>query len=251
MEYLKVTNLSKDFGGLRAVDHVTFEVQKGERLVIIGPNGAGKTTLFNLISGEEPPTEGGIHAVGKEVTGMPPQKRASLGLARTFQITQLFSNLRVMDNILLGLQALDPVKFSMFRPATSNKSISTRAQDFLEQWDLWDQRQSLVKNLSHGDQRKIEIILAICNGPKLLLLDEPTAGLSPAETESLTSLILNLSGDITVLLIEHDMDVAFQVAERIIVLHFGRVLADGKPDEIRNNSQVNEVYLGGNLSCLK
>jgi branched-chain amino acid transport system ATP-binding protein len=244
MECLRVQNLSKNFGGLKATGDVSFSVETGKRLVIIGPNGAGKTTLFNLLSGALAPDEGQIQFLGHNITNLAPEKRAALGLARTFQVTQLFRNLTLLDNILLGIQALESAKYSMIRPLKAYKDNLAKAQKLLEQWELWSQKDALIRNLSYGDQRKVEIILALTGKPKLLLLDEPTAGLAPAETENLTSVILSLGRDITVLLIEHDMDVAFKVAEHIMVLHFGQFVAEGSPEEIRKNPKVNEVYLG-------
>ncbi len=244
MDCLAVKSLSKNFGGLQAVNKVTFSVETGKRLVIIGPNGAGKTTLFNLISGELPPSQGRIYLFGKDITRLTPEQRAYLGLARTYQITQLFPNLSILDNTLLGIQGLDLVKFSMLRLVTSYKNNLTKAQKLLEEWDLWEQKNILVKHLSYGEQRKVEIILALTGNPRLLLLDEPTAGLSPVETENLTSLILGLSRDITTILIEHDMDVAFKVAEYIIVLHQGQLVTEGSPKEVKTNPIVNQIYLG-------
>ena len=241
---LVLKNLSKDFGGLRAVDGVNLTIEQGERRVLMGPNGAGKTTLFNMISGVYPATEGRILFFEKDVGGLPPYRRAALGMARTYQITNLFSNLTVAENILMACQALSRTKFVMFRPVASYHHFTDRCNELLKEFELWDKRNELVKNLSHGDQRQIEVALALAEKPRLLLLDEPTAGLSPAETHTLTLLLKRLDPKMTILLIEHDMDVAFEFAERITVLYQGKFLAEGTKEEIKNNPTVQEIYLG-------
>jgi branched-chain amino acid transport system ATP-binding protein len=241
---LAIERLAKNFGGLQALHDLSLEIQPGERRAIIGPNGAGKTTLFNLIGGQLSPSSGRIFLFGREVTTLPPFRRAALGLARTFQITTLFPNLTVMENMLLAVQALDSMKFILYRPLTSYQHILGRARSLLEEWHLWGRRDALVRQLSYGEQRQLEILLALAGAPKLLLLDEPTAGLSVAETPLVTSLVQHLDPSITVLLIEHDMDVAFEVAQHITVLHQGGLLTDGSPEAIRKDPTVAEIYLG-------
>ena len=244
MTSLSIEALSKNFGGLQALYNLSLEIQPGERRAIIGPNGAGKTTLFHLIGGQLSPSSGRIFLFGREVTKLPPFRRAALGLGRTFQITTLFLNLTVMENMLLAVQALDSVRFVFYRPLTGYRNILIQARRLLEQWNLWEKRRALVRQLSYGEQRQLEILLALAPMPKVLLLDEPTAGLSAAETQQVVAMIQHLDPSITVLLIEHDMDVAFQVAQRITVLHHGRLLADGPPEAIRKDSTVAEIYLG-------
>lgn len=244
MKALVVENLSKNFGGLRALDRVSIQVEPGERRALIGPNGAGKTTLFHLISGALSPTEGRIHLFGRDATTMPIHRRAALGLARTFQITNLFSKLTLKKNLLLAAQGLDHTKFSLLRPMSSYKNLHARADRMLEEWGLQDEGEIEVRNLSYGTQRRIEILLALIQQPKLLLLDEPTGGLSPAETTAVSDMIRNLPGDITVLLIEHDMDVALDLVHTVTVLHLGRVLADGPRDTVKADARVQEIYLG-------
>jgi branched-chain amino acid transport system ATP-binding protein len=200
--------------------------------------------LSPLIGGQLAPSSGRIFLFGREVTKLPPFRRAALGLGRTFQITTLFPNLTVMENMLLAVQALDSVRFVLHRPLTGYPGIVSQARSRLEQWSLWDKRRALVRQLSYGEQRQLEILLALAPMPKVLLLDEPTAGLSPAETQQVVTMIQRLDADITVLLIEHDMDVAFQVAQRIAVLHQGQLLADGPPEAIRKDPRVAEIYLG-------
>jgi len=241
---LILENLSKDFGGLRAVDEINLTVDPGERRALIGPNGAGKTTLFNLISGVYPASEGKIIYFEKDVTGLPSYRRAALGIARTYQITNLFPNLTVSENLLMACQALERTKFVMFRPLSSYHGLIDRSNNLLKKFDLWGKRNELVKNLSHGDQRQIEVALALAEQPRLLLLDEPAAGLSSAETHALTLLLKKLDPNITILLIEHDMDVAFEFAEKITVLYQGKFLAEGTKEEIKNNPTVQEIYLG-------
>ena len=241
---LVVENLTKNFGGLRAVDSVNLTIQPGERRVLMGPNGAGKTTLFNMISGVYSASEGRILLFGKNVTPLPPYRRAALGIARTYQVTNLFPNLTVAENILMACQALTRTKFVMFRPVASYRHLQERCHELLREFALWDKRDEKVKNLSHGDQRQIEVALALAEQPRLLLLDEPAAGLSSAETHTLTLLLKKLDPKITILLIEHDMDVAFEFAERITVLYQGKFLAEGSKEEIKNNPTVQEIYLG-------
>ena len=244
MKPLVVEHLSKNFGGLQALDGVSIELKEGERLALIGPNGAGKTTLFHLISGALSSSEGQIHIFGRDATRLSPHRRAALGLARTFQITNLFSNLTLKKNLLLAAQGLDHTKFSLLRPFSSYKHMFARVERFLQEWNLWEERETLVRNLSYGTQRQVEVLLALVQEPRLLLLDEPTQGLSPAETAAVSSMIRSLPANIAVLLIEHDMDVAFDLADRVIVLHLGQVLADGLPDAVRADERVQEIYLG-------
>jgi branched-chain amino acid transport system ATP-binding protein len=226
------------------VDDVSLTVGRGERRALIGPNGAGKTTLFNLVAGVLPVTAGSIRLFGEDVTGVPVHRRAARGLARTFQITNLFPGLTVLDNCLLAVQALTPVKFSMARPVGGYPHLRERARGLLAAVGLAAVDAVLVANLSHGEQRQLEIALALAGNPRLLLLDEPTAGLSPAESRLMADLLAGLDPAITVLMIEHDMDIALSLASRVTVLHYGRVIADGTREEIRADPQVREIYLG-------
>jgi len=244
MEALKVDGLSKDFGGVHAVRDVSFSVEAGEHLAIIGPNGAGKTTLFNLLSGQLPPTAGRVYLFGQEITNMSAHHRAHLGIARSFQLTTLFLNLTVLDNILLALQGTQPSRFQMFRSATAYKHLFTKAQELLDSMDLWEKKDDPVHAVSYGEQRKLEIALSLASEPKLLLLDEPSTGLTTAESADITSMIRNLGSDITVIIVAHDMDLVFGVAERIIVLHYGEIIAEGTPEEISTDSRVKEIYMG-------
>ena len=241
---LVLESLTKEFGGLMAVDHLNLEIRAGERHGIIGPNGAGKTTLFNLICGELSPTGGRVIHFGEDVTRLPTYKRTGLGISRTFQINNLFPKLTVRQNILLAAQGLDRAKYVMYRPISSYDYLHDKTRSILEEFDLWDKREVSVENLSYGEQRQIEICLALIGNPRLLLLDEPTAGLSRAETLSFTSSLKKLNSDMTILLIEHDMDVAFELAENITVLQMGKLVASGDKEDIKANKTVQEIYLG-------
>ena len=244
---LSLSNVSKAFDGLRAVDGVSLAVVPGERRALIGPNGAGKTTLFSLISGEAKPTEGRISLFGRNVTWLPPHRRAALGLARTYQITNLFPRLTALENCLLAVQALTPAKLHLHRALTRYTDHFARACSVLESVGLQGKENEAVRNLSHGEQRQLEIALALAGTPKLLLLDEPTAGLSPAESHMMTALLKKLDPAITLLVIEHDMDVAFELTDRITVLHYGKVIAEGLSHEVKSNPVVQEIYLGAAL----
>jgi branched-chain amino acid transport system ATP-binding protein len=241
---LELLGVSKAFGGLRAVDDVSLAVAAGERRALIGPNGAGKTTLFNLISGELPVTSGAIRLFGRDVTGVRPHRRAALGLARTFQITNLFPTLTVLENCLLAVQALTPARFSMLRPLRRGGAGADRARQALEAVGLADRAEVEVRHLSHGEQRQLEIALALAGRPRVLLLDEPCAGLSPAESSLMADLLRRLDPAITVLIIEHDMDIALEIARNVTVLHYGRVIADGPRDAVKADATVREIYLG-------
>jgi branched-chain amino acid transport system ATP-binding protein len=241
---LAVTRLIHDFGGLRALNDVTLEAAEGERLVILGPNGAGKTTLFNLVTGLLRPSGGGIHLFGRDVTHLAPHRRARLGLGRTFQVTTLFPRLTVLENVLLAVQGADPARFTLYRPRSAFGRIHTRAESLLDEWGLADRNGMATRDLSYGEQRQVELILALAARPRVLLLDEPTAGLAPAETAAVVAMVRRFPSEVTILLIEHDMDVALGLADRVAVLHQGRVLAEGSAEEIRRDARVTEIYLG-------
>jgi branched-chain amino acid transport system ATP-binding protein len=242
---LVLEQVSRHFGGLRAVDAVSLTVAPGARHALIGPNGAGKTTLFNLISGELAVTTGRVVLFGTDVSHKAPHQRAALGLARTFQITKLFPALTVFENVFLACEALDRRKLSMHRAVSSYPDLSQRAHELMERFALSAFAGETAANLSYGDQRKLEVALSMAGRPRLLLLDEPMAGLSAGESRTMHALLEQLDPGIAVLLIEHDMDVAFAFAERITVLHQGRVLIEGHKDEVSANDTVQQIYLGG------
>ena len=223
---------------------MSLAVHPGERRALIGPNGAGKTTLFNLIAGALPVSQGTIRLFGRDVTRTASYRRAGFGLARTFQINNLFPALTVLENCLLAVQGLTATKFSMLRPMESYPEPARHARATLESVGLADRAETVVRHLSHGEQRQLEIALALAGRPRVLLLDEPTAGLSPAESQLMARLLGALDPAITVLMIEHDMDIALEIAEYVTVLHYGRVIADGRRDDVKANPLVREIYLG-------
>ena len=241
---LRLDGLTKHFGGLMAVNQVSLNASLGDRKAIIGPNGAGKTTLFNLVAGDILPTRGKVFLRGEDVTRLPCYRRAARGLARTFQITNLFFNLSVIENMVLAVQALEKTKFSLFRNVTSYTHLYEKGTEVLSRIGIEELKDEKVKNLSYGLQRQIEVLLALTKDPVILLLDEPTAGLSIAEASDMVEMLKKLPSSIAILIIEHDMDVAFELADRITVLNFGEVLAEGNVEEIKDNATVREVYLG-------
>ncbi len=244
MEALKIENLIKDFGGVRALNNVSLSVKPGERRAIIGANGAGKTTLIKLINGELSPTSGKIFIFGKDVTQMPIYERAHLGVGRSCQINNLFPKISVLDNVLLALQAIQPFRFKMLRSISKYDNIFSEAENLLKAQGLWDKRNNLATDLSYGEQRRLEIVLSLASSPKLLLLDEPTAGLSASETSNIIDLVRSLQKDISVLFISHNIDVIFSIADRITVLHYGEIVTEGTPEEIQNDPKVKQIYLG-------
>jgi len=244
MEVLKIENLEQSYGGLSILEGISFSVKAGERKALIGPNGAGKTTLFNVLCGFTPPKAGRIQLFDRDITHASPNKRTALGLARSFQITTLFPPLSLLNNVLLAIHGIQTSRFQMFRPITAYKDNMARAQELLETVDLWDKRDSPISELAHGQQRQVEIILALASKPKLLLLDEPNAGLTRAESDSLIDFINNLLGETTVLLTAHDMDLVFKLSQQIMVLYYGKIIAEGTPEQIQTDPKVREIYLG-------
>ncbi len=244
MTALSVTDVSRNFEGVQALANVSFEVAPGERRLIIGPNGAGKTTLFNILAGSYAASSGRVVLFGRDITRLPAYARARLGLSRTFQITNLFYRLTVLENILLALQAGKGAASPVLRLLQQDRALLARADVLLEQWGLSECAKQAAQDISYGQQRQLDILLAMAVAPKVLLLDEPTAGLSAAEVPRVKAILRSLPRDTTVLMIEHDMDVAFELADRITVLHQGRLLAEGNVEAIRNNPQVTEIYLG-------
>jgi branched-chain amino acid transport system ATP-binding protein len=226
------------------VREVTLEVFPGERKAIIGPNGAGKTTLFNLITGVFPPSCGEILLFGRDVTRWPSHQRTALGMARTFQITSLFPKLTVLDNVLLAVAGVGHTKLVMWKSLFSYKNMIEKARGLLETAGYWDRRDVEVRNLSHGEQRQIEVVLGLASQPKLLLLDEPAAGLSSGESREMAEFLKRLDPALAILLIEHDMDVVFDVVSHISVLHFGAIVEQGRNEEIRGSERVQQIYLG-------
>ena len=244
MEVIKIRNIAKNFGGLKVLQDVSFSLKAGERVALIGPNGAGKTTLVNVLSGLLTPTSGSISLLGQDVTKLPPYDRVALGLARSFQISSLFPALSLFSNVLMALYGVKKSRYQMFRPFTSYKDNNQRAQELLESIDLWERRDMPVSDLSHGEKRRLEIVLSISSQPKVLLLDEPNAGLSSDETSSLIHMVENFAVGTTTLVVAHDLDFIYRLCERVMVLYYGEIIADGSCHEIQHNQKVGSIYLG-------
>ena len=240
---LHVDDVTVRFGGVTAVDGVTLRVERGSRWAVIGPNGAGKTTLFKAVSGEVRPTVGRVHLFGKDTSKAPPNKKAQSGLGRTYQITELFQALTVEENMAIAAQARTASRFHSWRPLKIRDWLDERITSALEQLHIADQRHIVVSEMSHGQQRQLEIAIALATKPEILLLDEPAAGLSAAERRTMKELVENLPRDLTIVLIEHDMEIALELVERVLVLDNGKMIAEGDPDEIRNDTRVQDVYL--------
>jgi branched-chain amino acid transport system ATP-binding protein len=244
-DIFRTEHLTRRFAGFTAVNDVSLTIPEGGVRTIIGPNGAGKTTLFNLLVGLLPPSEGRIFFRDRDITALPPYQRARLGIARSFQITNIFARLSVYENVRLGVQALRDGKESFFIPLRDGATIRAVTERVLNDIGLWDARDARAENLSHGDQRRLEIGLVLASDPPVLLLDEPLAGMSPTETHATVDLIRRISPGRTIVLVEHDIDVVMQISTTITVLQTGMVLATGTPEEIRGNEAVQRAYLGG------
>jgi branched-chain amino acid transport system ATP-binding protein len=241
---VQVKNLTKTFGGLHAVDDVSLAVPLGQRCALIGPNGAGKTTLFSCMAGSIRPTSGQVFLFGDEVTRLPERKRTARGLGRTYQITNVFLHLSVLENVLLAVQGTSPHKWISHRSFSGFARNIARAEEALSVVGLVERRAETVSQLSYGERRQLELALALANSPRILLLDEPAAGLSPAERVRIAELVEGLPRQITLILIEHDMDLAMGLADHIAVLHHGALIFNGTPEAVRDNEAVREVYFG-------
>ncbi len=244
---LKVESLVKRFGGLAATDHATLEVYDGELHALIGPNGAGKTTLIHQLSGALEPTTGHIYFAEQDVTQMPMHQRVLQGLVRSYQITSIFKKLTVQDNLALSVQARTGSSLRFWLAARAESARYVEASEVAERVGLAAQLHRIAGSLSHGEQRQLEVGLALALRPRLLLLDEPMAGMGPDESERMVDLLKSLRGETTLLLVEHDMDAVFRLADRISTLVFGKIIASGRPDEIRNDPEVKRAYLGDEL----
>ncbi|MGI9463033.1 MAG: ABC transporter ATP-binding protein [Aestuariivirgaceae bacterium] len=241
---LQIADLNKSFGGIHATRHVNLDVREQETHAVIGPNGAGKTTLISQLSGSLRPDSGQIVFKGRDISHMPEYRRSRAGLARSFQITSLLMSMSVLDNVALSVQAHDGHSFHFWRPARSEERLRQPALQVLEQVGLKDRAHDLVSMLSHGERRQLEIAVALAGQPDLLLLDEPMAGMGQEESGRMVETLQALKREKSILLIEHDMDAVFALADRISVMVYGEVIATGAPDEIRANADVRHAYLG-------
>jgi branched-chain amino acid transport system ATP-binding protein len=241
---LVLSGVTRAFGALRAVDDVSLTVSAGEKYAVLGSNGAGKTTLFNAITGDFPPTSGRIHFFGEDITSLPPHERIRKGLRRTYQSSLLFRDLTVRDNLFLAVRGVANGRFSFWRPGAGHAS-TLATTDLLDRARLSHIADERVANLAHGQQRQLEIGMALAGAPRLILFDEPAAGLSPVERRELVTLLTSLPAHMSFVLIEHDLDIALRVAQRVTVMHNGRVLTTGSPAEIESDAQVQAIYMGG------
>jgi branched-chain amino acid transport system ATP-binding protein len=248
MSLLGVEDIRKSFKGLPVLQGVSLEVRPEQRHVVIGPNGAGKTTVLNCITGLIPIDSGSVIIGDREVSRMPAHDRVALGMARTFQKTNLFSKLTVEENLHLAITSRKPYRFRPWKALSRYRDLRDETEELLTRWDLHDVRERKVANLGYGEQRLLEIVMALATRPSILLLDEPTSGMSPAETARITELIQEMPRSVALLVIEHDMDVVFSVANYITVLHHGEIFTSGPPEKIRGDEAVKEIYFGGSAS---
>jgi branched-chain amino acid transport system ATP-binding protein len=239
-----VENVSRRFYGFNALENVSLAVQPSERRALIGPNGAGKSTLFNILGGQMPPSAGSIRLDGQDITTMPSYARARLGISRTYQRNNLFMGLTVFENVRLSVQARSRASRNLFRPFESHRAVQDAAHEIVARMSLVPLTEKRARELSYGDQRKLEIAVALAASPRLLLVDEPTAGMSPAETAEMVKVLATLPRDLAMVIVEHDMDVVSALAERVTVLQNGRVIAEGSWSEIRANEFVQRAYMG-------
>ena len=244
MNILETKGLYHDFSGLKVLFDVNLEIEEGERHAIIGPNGAGKTTLFNLITGTYKPSQGKVFFKGKDITGKPPFRLARLGMGRSFQITSTFDKQTAFQNIRMGILSRRGIRFNMFRRVDKMQAVTEETEEVLKRINLIGERDIPASDLFYGKHRSLEVSMAMSTNPDLVMLDEPTAGMSKDETRNAVELIRQLTENRTMVIIEHDMEVIFSLADRITVLHYGAILATGKPEEIKNNQEVKDAYLG-------
>ncbi len=241
---LRTEALAKRFGGIAATDDVSLNIVEGELHALIGPNGAGKTTLLGQIAGEIRPDSGRIRFAGRDITALPVWRRSAIGLARSFQITSVFPDFTALDNAALAVQAHAGSSFRFWRDARREEALRAPAFAALARVGLADRADVLAERLSHGEQRQLELAMALATAPRLLLLDEPTAGMGPEESARMIALLRALKSELTILLVEHDMEAVFALSDRITVLVYGRIVASGRPDEVRANEEVRRAYLG-------
>lgn len=242
---LEIKGLYKDFSGIKIIEGIDLSVKRGERHAIIGPNGAGKTTFFNLLTGRYKPSKGHIYFNGREITGWPPHKINRMGISRSFQITNIFPGLTVFENVRAAVLSKNHIRFNLISQVDGMKNITEETYFILQKINLLDKKDRLAGELAYGEQRALEIGITLATDPILIMLDEPTAGMSIDETREVVKLIDQLTRGKTLMIIEHDMEVVFTLADIITVIHYGKVLATGRPEEIRENPLVKDAYLGG------
>jgi len=242
--FLCTEDLCRHFGGVTATDCVCMDIEKNGLLSIIGPNGAGKTTFINVVTGRLAASSGKVVFQGQDITNKPTHQLVKMGICRTFQITSIFQDLNVFENVRIAKQARKGGSLKIFSRKKHLKTVTRETWEILERLGLTDLAAEPAKNLAYGDQRVLEVAIALAGNPKILFLDEPTAGMSPAETRHIAELIRGLADDISIVLVEHDMDLVMSISDRISVLHYGSIVAEGEPEEIRNNPLVREAYLG-------
>lgn len=247
--YLEVSHLVKRYGALAATDDLSLSIRENELHAVIGPNGAGKTTLLAQLAGQIAPTSGSIFFLGKDVTSMDVVQRVRLGIARSFQITSLWQELTVLENVMLAVQAQRGHAFHFFRPAFSVSSLCEEAHEYLTAVGLHARTASMTYSLSHGEARQLELAVVLATRPKLLLLDEPLAGMGADDSRKMLQLLLSLKGQYTIVLVEHDMDAVFSLADRISVLVYGRAIVTDTPEAVSNNEDVRAAYLGDEETC--
>ncbi|WP_136602153.1 ABC transporter ATP-binding protein [Salinigranum halophilum] len=249
MSLLETEDLRKQFGGLTAVDDVSFQVERGETRAVIGPNGAGKSTLINCITGMLEPTAGSVYFDGDDITGMDPHVAVQTGISKSFQTASIFPNMTVKENVEIAALAAEHGSFQLnfFKNRGSFEEVHRISERMLDAVGLLEHRDKTAGSLPYGDKRRLEIAIALASEPEMLFMDEPTAGMSPEETNSTVDLIEELQDDLglTILIVEHDMEIIFRISDQILVLNRGRVIADGTPEEVRDNEDVQEAYLGG------
>jgi branched-chain amino acid transport system ATP-binding protein len=244
MEALRVEGLSKKFGGVEALKDITFVVEIGLKLAIIGPNGAGKTTLLNVLNGQHSANSGRIYFMGRDITHLSVCKRAHLGMARAFQSSTLFPSMSVLNNLLLAIHGMRPSRRHVFRSFKTYTEYGIEAERHLKSVNLWEKKDKMVSDLSHGEQKRLEIAMSLALEPKLLLLDEPSSGLTTGESADVAVILRNLGPTITILIVAHDMDLVFGIADYILVLHYGQVLYTGTPSDVQCDAKVREIYMG-------
>lgn len=245
-EALRIENLGHSYGKFKVIEDISLTISKGEMSALIGPNGAGKTTFYNAISGQFPPTKGKVFLNGEDITGLPPQRVVDKGMCRSFQITNIFAELTVAENVYIPLVLQQKKHFKLYGNVFKDRQITEKAMHIMEQVGLDERMNQVVASLAYGDKRLVEMAIVLIRNPSVVLLDEPTAGMNPEETENMIELIKKLAKNLrtTFFITEHDMKVVFSLAKKIYVLHQGHLLAEGSPEEIRNNEKVQEAYLG-------